>query len=88
MAIMTVALDAVVRVDGVAFAAIVERSIQSGARGAVWFRGVKRPVAILINRDGETTAFEIDGAPITLEELEQRFPGRRAEFERLADTST
>lgn len=80
---MTVALDAPIRVGDVVVAAIAERRLQSGA---LWVHAEKRPVAVLLRRNGETLAFEPDGRPIGLDAFERRYPGRRAEFERVAET--
>ncbi len=83
---MTVELDDVIRVGAVAVAALVTRSVHCDFRRAVSIRCAKRPVAVLIRRDDVTTAFEIDGPRIDPDDLERRFPGQRAEFERRAIT--
>jgi hypothetical protein len=82
---MSVALDPVLRVGGVAVAALVECSVNCGRAPAIWFFGTKSPVAILVRRDGATSAFETDGTGIAPDDLERRFPGQRAAFERAAD---
>lgn len=87
------ALEPVIRVGAVTVAALARRAIRAGAlgvwscgvMGGAWFQGEKRPVAILVRREGRTTAFGPDGAPIPLQTLERRFPGQLAAFERLAD---
>ena len=79
-----VELDEVIRVGAVTVAALVKRSIHRGILHTASICGAKRPVAVLIRRDDVTLALEIDGPQITLDDLEQRFPGQRAEFERLA----
>lgn len=81
---MTVELDEVVRVGGVAIAALVERSVRRERWPPVSVFGAKRPAAILI-RDGDgTRAFDPNGTPMALDELDRRFPGQRTNFERLA----
>lgn len=81
---MTVELAEIVRLGTVALAAVATSSVGSSFAGGVSLRGAKRPVAVLVRRDKTTMAFEIDGRPIASEELERRFPGQRAEFERRA----
>lgn len=81
---MTAELDNVVRAGAVTAAAIATRSVHCDFRSAVSAHGHKHPVAVLIRRDGVTLAFDIDGSPIAREVLERRFPGRCAEFERVA----
>jgi hypothetical protein len=82
---MTVQLEPVVHVGAVAIGAVVECSIHHGSTPAIWFYGAKSPVAILIRRNGATTAFEIDGGEIAAKDFERRFPGQRAAFERAAN---
>lgn len=64
-------------------AAVVKRWVHchNGSR-TLSVHGAKRPVAVLIRHHEVTTAFEIDGTRIDLDEFEQRFPGQRASFER------
>lgn len=81
---MTVKLDRVVRVGAVAVAALARRSVGRGPWPGISFHGAKRPVAVLIRRDGVTTGFEVDGTPIPPDDLERRFPGQGAAFERVA----
>ena len=81
---MTVELGEVIRVGAVTVAALAERSVHCVSPHAVLVHGTKRPVAVLIRRNDVTMAFEIDGPRIALENLEQRFPGQCAEFERYA----
>jgi hypothetical protein len=47
--------------------------------------GSKAPVAVLVREGSTTTAFEIAGAHIPLDDFDRRFPGQRARFEREAD---
>ncbi len=76
-------LDQVIRVGSITVAAIAKRSVRGHPRWGVSIHGTKCPVAILIRRADVTLAFEIDGPQIPLDNLEQRFPGLRAEFERI-----
>lgn len=82
---MTAALDPVVTIGAARIAAIVERSIGSQRAGGVFAWGAKRPLAILIRHNGVTTAFDTDGEPIALADVDRRFAGLRARFERLAE---
>jgi hypothetical protein len=84
---MNVELDEVIRAGAVTVAALVNCSVHCGFMLTVSIHGSKRPIAVLIRRDDVTMAFEIDGPQISLDDLEQRFPGRCSEFERLAITS-
>lgn len=79
-------LDEVIRVGAVTVAALAKRSVHGDSLHAVSIYGAKHPVAVLIRRDDVTLAFEIDGPQIALDIFEQRFPGQRAEFERIAST--
>ena len=81
-------LDDAIRVGAVTVAALVNRSVRSGPSLPILFYGAKCPVAVLVHREGVTVAFEIDGAQIALDDLEQCFPGQRAAFERLATADT
>lgn len=81
---MTVELDEVIRFGAITAAALAERSVHGNAFNAVAIHGEKNPVAVLIRHADVTMAFEIDGRQISLGEFERRFPGRRAEFERIA----
>jgi len=83
---MMVELDEVIRVGAITVAALVKRAVHGNAFCVLSICGEKYPVAVLIRRADITMAFEIDGPRITLDELEQRFPGQRAEFERIAIT--
>ncbi len=85
---MMLELDEVIRVGAITVAALAKRSVHGNSLCAVSIHGAKRPVAILIRRADVTMAFEIDGPQIALDDLEQRFPGQRAEFERIAITVT
>ena len=90
-------LSEVLRTGDVAIAALSEQEIASGGRKArfglfgrrrveaIWFRGVKRPVAVLIRQVGATVIFSPDGAPYPAALFDQRHPGVRAAFERSAD---
>lgn len=80
---MTVELDRPIYAGGAAVAAIVSRSVHAGAWRGLAICGSKRPIAVLVRRDGRTAAFEADGRPIPRDELERRFPEQYAEFERL-----
>ena len=82
------AMDQVVRAGATTVAAVVKRSVRRSPFRAVSIHGQKRPVAILIHHADVTMAFEIDGPRIALDDLERRFPGRRAEFERIAISDT
>ena len=86
---MMVEFDEVFHVGPVTVAALVKRSLHCDFLRGALICGAKRPVAVLIRRDGVTRAFEINGPQIALNDLEQRFPGQRAEFERhaIADTT-
>ncbi|NND48775.1 MAG: hypothetical protein HKN60_00820 [Rhizobiales bacterium] len=77
---MTVELDQIVRVGQVSIAALVESSIHRGYVHSLSFYGAKHPVAVLIHREDQTTAFEIGGPPIALDELDRRYPGQCARF--------
>ena len=63
-------------------AAIVEQTLQCGFLHPCLIQGAKRPLAVLVHRHGHTAAFEMDGTPLDLRELEARFPGQRAALER------
>lgn len=65
--------------------ALVSRSVCCKGRNPAWFYGAKRPLAVLIHQNGATKAFEPDGAPITPEELDLRFPEQRMRFEQLCN---
>lgn len=80
-------LDQVILVGSIAVAAVAQRSVRSNSRSAALMNGKKFPVAILIRRMDVTMAFEIDGPQIVLDDFERRFPGQRAEFERIAITN-
>lgn len=77
-----VQLDDIIRAGAVSIAALSEQSVHHGTVPSTWILGTKRPVAVLIRRDDETLAFEANGSPIAFDDLEKRFPGGRAEFER------
>ncbi len=81
---MRVELDDVVRVGAVTIAALAQHMVCGRGSQSASFHGTKRPVAILIRRDNMTMAFEMNGRQIALDEFEQQFPGRRADFERIA----
>lgn len=81
---MTVELDDIVRIGDVAIAAVVERSVRRGLWPRMSIYGTKRPAVILIRDEGGTRAFDVDGTPMALNDFDRRFPGQRAEFERLA----
>lgn len=84
---MTIALDRTLRFGRLAIAAIVNRSASCRRIGAVTFQAAKHPVAILVQRDGVTTAFDLDGSPIASVDVERRFPGLLSAFESQASTS-
>lgn len=78
-------LDKVVRAGEVIVAAVVKRWVYCyDGFHALSIHGSKQPVAILVRHHEVTAAFEIDGLLIDLDDFEQRFPGQRASFERLA----
>lgn len=79
-----VELDEVIRVGAITVAALVKRSVLGDSVHAVWIHGAKRPVAVLIRCNNVTRAFEIGESEIDWDSFEQRFPGKRAEFERIA----
>jgi len=81
---MTVELDGVTRVGGVTVAALVTRAVRCVLPRAAAFYGAKRPITLLVHRDGATMAFDIDGPELAQDEFERRFPGRRDEFEQIA----
>lgn len=82
---MMVELDEFICIGTVTVAALVKRLVHGDLlHAAVSIHGAKRPIAILIRRDDVTMAFEIDGLQIALDSFEQRFPGQRAKFERIA----
>ena len=82
---MTVELDNVISIGNVAVAALVQRITHCSDRmGAFSVCCIKRPVALLIHRNGVITAFEIDGQHIDPDDFELRYPGHRPAFERLA----
>lgn len=81
---LIVELGEVIRVGAVTVAAVVRRSVRGHVSHAVSIHGVKVPVAVLIRGDEVTMAFEIDGPQIALNTFERRFPGQRANFERVA----
>jgi len=86
---MKIELDSFIHIGEVAIAALAQSSIHCSDGLQVFSAHcTKRPVAILIRQHEVTMAFEIDGVPIPLEDFEQRYPGQRATFERLAITST
>jgi len=79
---MTAALDKVIRVGACAVGAVSERKVQPWyAGGSVSFHGTKRPVAILIRRDGMTLAFDVEGNPISLDTFQRRYPGLLERFD-------
>lgn len=80
-----VGLDELVRLGDVTVAAIAERSVRCHTSHAMAILAAKHPLAVLIRSRGMTIACEVAGAPIALLDLDQRFPGLRAEFESLAD---
>lgn len=80
---MAVRLDRVVRVGGVAVAALAEGGVRALPFGHTVL-GRKAPVAVLIREGGTTAAFDIGGAPMPLDRFDRRFPGQRALFEREA----
>lgn len=82
---MRIEIDDIVRVGAVTIAALAQRSVSGQGSHGVSFHGTKRPVAILIRHEDMTMAFEDNGRQIALNEFEQRFPGQRAEFERIAN---
>lgn len=77
-----VRLDDPLQCGDITVAAIVEQTVQCAFLHACLIQGAKRPLAVLIHRQGHTIAFEMDGTPLDLRELEARFPVRRAELER------
>jgi hypothetical protein len=81
---MRTELDDIVRIGAVTIAATAQRSVRGRGSHGVALHGTKRPVAILTRHDDMTRAFEINGRRIAWDEFERRFPGQRAEFERLA----
>ena len=82
---MRVYLDETVRTGPFAISAIVEVSVICSGRRRLTAFGSKRPIAILIRRNGMTVALGVDGASIPTEDIERRFPGSTAEFERMAE---
>lgn len=85
---MTLELGECTRVGDTVVAVLANRSVRPGSVHPALLFGCKHPAAILIHRNGTTTAFEPNGAPITLKELERRYPGRRVDFERQAAGET
>ena len=81
---MTVALDPIVRTGAATVAALAARSVNSGTFRGIALQGAKRPVAVLIRQGSHTVAFTVDGMPISMHDLDHRFPGHRAKFERAA----
>lgn len=82
---MTVELETGLRVGGRTVAALVRRSVRShgGRRGlSAWID--KRPVAILIVEGAGARAFDIQGNPLSLDEVERLCPGAAAAAGRLA----
>jgi hypothetical protein len=81
---MRLEFDDIVHLGGVTIAALAQRLVGGRDSHGFSFHGMKRPLAIFIRQDDMTTAFEINGCQIDLDEFELRFPGKRAEFERMA----
>lgn len=84
---MMVELDDVICIGTITIAALVRRSVHGQFLHAVFIHGAKSPVAVLIRCDDVTIAFDIDGPQIALDDFEQRFPGQRAEFERITTSN-
>jgi hypothetical protein len=82
---MTVALEPVLRIGAVALGVLVESSVRRAFLLGLSIYGSKRPVAVLIRRDGVTIRFGIDGARIAEDDFDRRFPGWISAFERAAD---
>jgi len=79
-------LDPLVRTGSDAVAALVEvrreaRRAGSGLGGYA----LKRPIAILVRRNGATAAFDPAGVVIELNAFDRQYPGCRTEFERWAE---
>ncbi len=86
---MSIGLDRVICVGGVAVAALVKSSVHCSE----YWRSLsaycaKRPIAVLIRHDGVTTAFDIDGGRIELDAFERLDPGQRTTFERQASAAS
>ena len=79
---MTIALDKAVQIGEIVVAAIVHHSVRCQHSSTVSFQANKYPVAILVRRDNVTATLDIDGSRITPADVEERFPGQRAAFER------
>lgn len=81
---MSVALDQPLRLGETIIAALSERTAGGVRIGpALAGHGSKRPVAILVHRDGLTTAFDVDGTAIPSADFDLRYPDHRAAFEAL-----
>ena len=85
---MTVELDRPVHVGGVTVAAIVRRSVHTAAWAGLAIHGAKRPLAVLVHREGLVVGFEANGRSVPLDDLRRRFPDPCAEFERLTASDT
>lgn len=82
---MSITLDKILFTKGVAVAALVNCSVHRvDCSRSLAVYCAKRPVAVLIRREGVTAAFDLDGRRIELDALERLYPGQRAAFERLA----
>ncbi|MEO1205499.1 MAG: hypothetical protein AAFV45_04140 [Pseudomonadota bacterium] len=78
---MTFGLDRVVDIGGRSIAAIVDSSLEVyPVRAAVAGSGRKTPLSILIHEAGVTSAIDINGRPLSLDVVEQRYPGMLAKF--------
>ena len=79
---MTIALDNIIALGATRIAAITERTVTpiSGIGGAA-FHCQKRPIAILIHAARTTRAFDVEGAPVSVEDLTRRYPEQVARFE-------
>ncbi len=73
---MTLRLEPAIDVGGWRAAALCEQAIAVAcAGGAMVATAHKRPVAILLAREGVVTAFAPDGLALDVADLERRCPG-------------
>lgn len=75
-------LDEIIRLGEISVAALVKRSLYCDFSNTVSIHGAKRPIAVLVRCNDVTMAFEINGSRIAQNDLERRFPGQCAEFEK------
>ena len=78
---MTVALDKIVQVHGLCFASITDHAImKSDQFGVFFFQCAKRPMAVLMCKEGQIKAFRPDGSNMRLDRIENCYPGVLEEF--------